>query len=90
MLGHDAEELALLGFPTLAALMDRMEAEAAKPNGISAREMAKRNPDVPVEPWCVAGHELLKAKRVRQEWSPVPQPAMEAQESRYFTVTAET
>lgn len=52
-------------------------------NGMTPREMAKRNPDKPLIEWIKAGKGLYDGGWVKQEWSPVKGDPGCCQESRY-------
>jgi len=78
----DEADRKLLGLPPLKVLRDRfLAAVRSSENGVSVREMHRRNPDVPLEEWMAAGAAMIG---VRQEWSPVKNDMGAAQESRYF------
>lgn len=76
---------ALLGLPSLEALQERLLAEADRrgADGISPREMHKRNPDATVLDWMRAGAALHRAGKLAHTWTPLKADPVAAQESRY-------
>jgi hypothetical protein len=81
----DDEARILLGLPTVGALDERLLEEVSRrgADGISPREMAKRNPDASLLDWMQSGARLHRAGKVSHTWSPLKNDLAAAQESRY-------
>lgn len=86
-----AETLAFLGEPDPAALQGRfMDAVVAKgADGVTPRDMHRRNKDAPLLAWMQAGAALHRAGKLAHAWAPVKNDLAAAQESRYTLPTAQ-
>jgi hypothetical protein len=76
----------MLGIPLLRDIAPRFMAavKAAHPDGVTCREMHRKNREIRLEAWMNAAHALLEHGKVRSEYFAVPQPAPMVQELRYF------
>lgn len=59
---------------------------AHRENGMTPREMARRNPDKSLIDWIRSGGSLHQGGWVKQEWSPVKGDMGCCQESRYWEI----